>query len=55
VQRSAAEEAEARARALHADVVALAARVGELEGSTSWRVTAPLRRATDAVRGLRRR
>jgi hypothetical protein len=52
---SAAEEAEARARALHADVVALAARVGELEGSTSWRVTAPLRRATDAVRGLRRR
>jgi hypothetical protein len=47
--------AEARAEALSDDVAVLEARIADLERSTSWRVTAPLRAATDAARAIGRR
>jgi hypothetical protein len=49
-----AAQAVARAAALDEQVAVLARRVSEIERSTSWRITAPLRAASDHVRALRR-
>jgi len=51
---AARSEADARAAALGADVADLEARIADLERSTSWRLTAPLRKLSDRVRELRR-